>query len=111
MAAAAGLVTRQGILLVGARGWRGGSSRLPYRVGEGDQVIGGGWGRCEIAVVPHEFPAPGGGETASVRLTQVVGVGLRERREGSDDGGGVVVNVGQSGNRLSGTAVPGAAPW
>ena len=111
MAAAAGLVTRQGILLIGARGWRGGSSRLAHRVGEGDQVIGGGGWRGEIAVVPHEFPASGGGEAASVRLAQVVRMGLRERREGSDDGGRVAVNVGQSGNRLSGTAVPGAAPW
>ena len=111
MAAAAGLMTRQGVLLIGARGWRGGSSRLAHSIGEGDQVIRGGRGRCEIAVVPHELPASRGGEAASVRLAQVVGVRLRERREGSDDGRGVAVDVGQSGNRLSGTAVPGAAPW
>jgi hypothetical protein len=111
MATAAGLMTRQGVLLVGARGWRGGSSRFADRVGEGDQVIGSGRRRCEIAVVPHEFPASGGGEAAGVRLAQVVRMGLGKRRQGSDDGRGIAVDVGQSGNRLSGTAVPGAAPW
>jgi hypothetical protein len=44
-------------------------------------------------------------------LAQVVRMRLGERREGADDGRRVVVDVGQSGDRLSGTAVPGAAPW
>src|SRR6185295_16452878 len=79
--------------------------------GEGDQVVGGrGRGR-EIAVVPDEIPASGGGEAARVRLAEVVRVRLGERRQGADDGGRIAVDVGQCGDRLSGTAVPGAAPW
>src|SRR6185295_18542233 len=79
--------------------------------GEGDQVVGGrGRGR-EIAVVPDELPASGGGEAARVRLAEVVRVRLGERRQGADDGGRIAVDVGQCGDRLSGTAVPGAAPW
>jgi hypothetical protein len=111
VAAAAGLVARKVVLLVAARGWRGRTSRFPHRVGQGDQIIGGGRRRGEITVMPHEFPASGGGEAAGVRLAEVVRVGLGERREGADDGGRIAVDVGQCGNRLSGTAVPGAAPW
>jgi hypothetical protein len=100
------------VVLVGARGWRdGGTGGLAYGIGQGDQVVGGGWGRGELAVVTHQVPASGGGEAAGVGLAQVVGVRLGERREGADDGRRVAVDVGQSGNRLSGTAVPGAAPW
>ena len=110
MPAAAGLVAGE-VLLVGARRRGRRPGRLAHGVGEGDQVVGGrGRGR-EIAVVPDEIPASGGGEAASMRLAQVVRVWLGERREGADDGGRVAVDVGQSGDRLSGTAVPGAAPW
>ena len=109
MAAAAGLVPGEILVAAGWRRRRPG--RLAYRVGEGDQVVGG-WGRgCEISVVANQVPASGGGEAAGVRLAQVVRVGFGERGERAHDGGGIVVNVGQSGDRLSGTAVPGAAPW
>jgi len=100
------------VIFIGARGWRDrGPGRLADGVGQGDQVVGGGRGWGEIAVVAHQVPASGGGEAAGVGFAQVVGVGLGERREGADDGGRVAVDVGQSGDRLSGTAVPGAAPW
>ena len=111
MAAAAGLVTWQGILLVGARGWRGGSSRLAYRVGESDEVVGGGRRRSEVTVVAYEIPASGGGEAAGVGFAEVVRVRLGEGRERPDDGRGIAVDVGQGGNRLPWTAVAGAAPW
>jgi hypothetical protein len=108
VAAAAGLVSGQG-LFIGAGG--DGAGRFPYGVGQGDQIVGGRrrWG--EISVVPDQVPASGGGEAAGVGFAQVVRVGLGERGERPDDGGGIAVDVGQSGDRLSGTAVPGAAPW
>jgi hypothetical protein len=108
VAASTGLVTGQ-VPVVRAGGER--PAGFPDRVGEGDQVVGGGRGRGELAVVPDQFPASGGGEAAGVRFAQVVRVGFGERGERADDGGGLVVNVGQCGDRLSGTAVPGAAPW
>src|SRR5512138_3935248 len=110
MPPAAGLVAGE-VLLVGAgrRGRRAGG--LAHGVGQGDQVVGGGGRRREIAVVAHELPASGGGEAAGMRLAQVVRVRLGERRQGADDGGRIAVDVGQCGDRLSGTAVPGAAPW
>lgn len=112
VAAAAGLVAREVVVPVAARGWRNGRpGRLSDGVGQGDQVVGGGRGRGEIAVVTNQIPASGGGEAAGVGLAQVVGVRLGERGEGADDGRRVVVDVGESGDRLSGTAVPGAAPW
>jgi hypothetical protein len=46
-----------------------------------------------------------------VRLAQVIRMGFGERRERTDDSGRIAVDVGQGGDRLSGTAVPGAAPW
>jgi hypothetical protein len=46
-----------------------------------------------------------------VRFAEVVRVGFGEGGEGSDHGRGVAVDVGQRGDRLSGTAVAGAAPW
>jgi len=110
MAAAAGLVAWEVVRVV-SRGWRCGAGGLADGVGQGDQVVGrGGWGR-EVAVVADQVPASGGGEAAGVWFAEVVGVGFGERREGADDGGRVVVDVGQSGDGLSGTAVPGAAPW
>jgi hypothetical protein len=97
------------VRLVGAR--REGASRLPDGLGQRDQIVRrGGWG-CEVAVVADQFPASRGGEAAGVRLAQVVRVGFGERGEGADDRRGVAVDVGQRGDRLSGTAVPGATPW
>jgi hypothetical protein len=46
-----------------------------------------------------------------VWFAQVVRVRLGERGEGADHRGRVTVDVGQRGNRLPGTAVPGATPW
>jgi hypothetical protein len=111
MTPAAGLVTGQALVVVGARRGRRRPGGLAHGIGQGDQVVGGGRRRGEIAVVPDKFPASGGGEAAGVRLTQVVRVGFGEGRQGADDRRGVAVDVGQRGDRLSGTAVPGAAPW
>jgi hypothetical protein len=47
-------------LLAGGRGAR----RLTDRLGEGDEVVAGGWGRAELTVMPHEIPALGCGEPA-----------------------------------------------
>jgi hypothetical protein len=102
-------MARRVVGVVRARGDRPGG--FTDGLGERDQVVGGGgWGR-EVAVVPDELPASGGGEAAGVRLAQVVRVGFGERRERAHDGRGIAVDVGQGGDRLSGTAVPGAAPW
>jgi hypothetical protein len=46
-----------------------------------------------------------------VRFTEVVRVRFGERGERADDGRGIAVDVGQRGDRLSGAAVAGAAPW
>lgn len=110
MSSAAGLVAGEVVGVV-ARGWWRGAGGLADGVGQGDQVVGrGGWG-CEVAVMADQVPASGGGEAAGVWFAEVVGVWFGERREGAHDGRRIVVNVGQSGDRLSGTAVPGAAPW
>jgi hypothetical protein len=112
VAAAAGLVAGEVGVPVGAWGWgQWGAGGLAHRVGQGYQVVGGGWGWGEVAVVADQVPASGGGEAAGVGFAQVVRVGLGERRQGADDSRRVAVDVGQSGDRLSGTAVPGAAPW
>jgi hypothetical protein len=107
---AAGLVARDVVVLVGA-GWRGRTAGLTDRLGEGGEVVGGGRRRHELAVVADQFPASGGGEAAGVWFTQVVRVRLGERGEGADHRGRVTVDVGQRGNRLPGTAIPGATPW
>jgi hypothetical protein len=104
-------MARESLCLVGARRRRGRAGRLTDGVGQGDQVVGGGRGWGEIAVVPHEFPASGGGEAAGVRLAEVVRVGFGEGCQGPDNRRGVAVDVGQRGDSLSGTAVPGATPW
>jgi hypothetical protein len=108
VASAAGLVARE-VFGVGRGVDRAGG--FADGVGQGDQVVGGGGWGCEVAVVADQVPASGGGEAAGVRFAEVVRVGFGERREGAHDGRGIAVYVGQSGDRLSGTAVPGAAPW
>jgi hypothetical protein len=108
VAAAAGLVAGE-VLGVVRRIER--AAGFADGVGQGDQVVGGGgWGR-EVAVVADQVPASGGGEAAGVRFAQVVRVGFGERREGTDDSRGITVDIGQGGDRRSGAAVPGAAPW
>jgi hypothetical protein len=87
VAAATGLVAGHvAVVLVGARGWRDRrAGRLTDGVGQGDQVVGGGRGRGEIAVVTNQIPASGGGEAAGVGLAQVVRVRLGERCQGADN--------------------------
>ena len=110
MAAAAGLVAGEVVVVFGARGWRR-AGGFAYGVGQRDEVVrGGGW-RREVAVVADQIPASGGSEAAGVRFAEIVCVGLGEGGQRADHRGGVVVDVGQGGDRLSGTAVPGAAPW
>lgn len=109
MTAAAGLMALSMVRLV--RAWSDGPGGLTNGLSERDEVVGGGGWRREVAVVADQLPASGGGEAASVCLAQVVRVGFGERGEGADDRRGVAVDVGQRGDRLSGTAVPGATPW
>jgi len=111
MPATTGLLTGKAFLVVRTRGRRYGPGRLAYGLGKGDQIVGGGWRGRELAVVADQVPATRGGEAAGVRFAQVVRVRLGERRERTDDGGGVAVDVRESGDRRSGTAVPGATPW
>jgi hypothetical protein len=110
VATAAGLVAGESAVVV--RAWeRSGAGGFTDGFGQRDQVVRRGRGRGEIAVVAYEFPASGGGEAARVGFAEVVRVRLGEGGERADDGGRFVVDVGQGGDRLSGTAVPGAAPW
>jgi hypothetical protein len=109
MTATAGLRARGVVVVIRARSDRTGG--FADGLGESDQVVGGGGWGCEVAVVADELPASGGGEAACVRLAQVVGVRLGEGGEGTHYGRGIAVDVGQRGDRLSGTAVPGATPW
>lgn len=82
--APAELVTVAGValLVLAGSGWAG---RLAYRLGQRHQVVGGGRRGFELALVADQFPAPGRGERASVRLAQVVRVRLGECRERADD--------------------------
>ena len=96
---------------MGVMARRRGAGRFADGVGQGDQVVGRRGRRREVAVVADQLPASGGGEAAGVRFTQVVRVGFGEGGQRADDSRGVAVYVGQRGNRLSGTAIPGAAPW
>src|SRR5262245_58699597 len=73
--------------------------RLTYRLGEGDEVVAGGWRGLVLAVVPHEIPAAGRGQAAGVLLAQVVRVGLGERGQRTDDRGGLGVDVRQCRDR------------
>src|SRR5262252_1909346 len=57
------------------------AGRLAYRLGQRHEVVNAVRRRVELAVVPDEIPAPGRGQPAGVRLTQVVRVGLGERGE------------------------------
>ena len=110
VASAAGLVAGEVVVVFGAWRWRW-AGCFADGVGQGDQVVGGGGRGCEVTVVANQIPASGGGEAAGVWLAEVVGVWLRERGQGADHGRGIVVDVGQGGDRLSGTAIAGAAPW
>lgn len=82
--APAELVTVAGVALLVLAG-SGRAGRLAYRLGQRNQVVGGGRRGFELALVADQFPAPGRGERASVRLTQVVRVRLGECRERADD--------------------------
>lgn len=110
MTAAAGLMAGEVVVLLRTRR-RGWARSFADGVGQGNQIVGRGrrWG--EIAVVADQFPASGGGEAAGVGFAEVVRVRLGECGKGSDHRRGIAVDVGQGGDRLSGTAVTGAAPW
>jgi len=110
VAAAARLMAGEVVVVLGARGWRR-AGGFADGVGQRDQVVrGGGW-RREVAVVADQIPASGGSEAAGVRFAEIVRVWLGEGGQRADHCGGVAVDVGQGGDRLSGTAIAGAAPW
>src|SRR6266536_995038 len=88
-----------------------GAPRLAYRLGERDQVVAAGRGRLVLPVVPDQVPAARRGEAARVRLTQVVGVRLGERRQWPDHRGRLGVHIGQRRDRRLGAAVTRTTPW
>lgn len=109
MAAATQVLGRvQRLLLLAGRGRPG---RLPDRLGEGDQIVRGRRRRAELALMPDQLPAPGRRQGAGMSLAEVIRVRLGKRRKRADNRGRVGVDVGQRGDGLAGTAVPGTTPW
>src|SRR6266511_1781902 len=88
-----------------------GPGRLPYRLGEGHQIVAARRWRYVVAVVAHQVPAARRGQAAGVLLAQVVRVRLGEGRERADHRRGVGVDIGQRGDSRLRATVAGTTPW
>ena len=82
---------------------RDGSGRLADGVGEGQQVVGRGPGCRRVGCQPEHLPPARRGESFAVWVTQVIGVRLGVRRQGSEDCGLIGVDVGQRVDRWAAT--------
>lgn len=89
----------QGALPLGRLRRCGAGGCLTDGVGKGQQVVGTGTcGGCRHRQA-HHFPAARDSQGVSMLFTQVVTVRLGVRCQGPQDGGGVGVDVRQSGHR------------
>jgi hypothetical protein len=106
--AAAHMVAEVTTRIVPVRRW---PRRLTDRLGERDQVIGGGRRGFELSVMTDQVPAARRRQASCVLLAQVVRVGLSERGQRTDHRRRIGVDIGQRRDGLPGAAIAGASPW
>jgi hypothetical protein len=87
----------------GGFGNRDRTTDLTNRIGEGEQVVGGGTRCRRIRGESHDLPTARCRESLAVQVAQVVGVRLGVRRKGTQYGDLVDVDIGQGVDRATGT--------
>lgn len=91
---------RPAATLRGRRLLRRGLGRgFPDGIGERQEVVGVVLGYRVGKREAHHFPAPGDGQPFRVDGAEIVGVRLGVRGQGSEDGRGVAVDIGERGYR------------